>query len=378
MGRLTDTAVKAIPAPPQGYKIYHDETVPGFGVRVTANGAKSFVLMHGNPRRRVTLGKYPLIGLADARRVAGRILAEQTLGKHFPGRLAFSEALSRFVAEKTRKNRPSTIREHERILTKYYPTIQRKNLDEITTDDITRTLDKLSATPGTSLHAFWSMRTFMRWCVKRRYIQHSPIEGLDPPAVINWRERVLSDEEVGAVWHAAQSTGHPFGPIVQLLLLTGQRRSEIGSLQHAWLDLDANTCTLPSTLTKNGRSHTFPIGDLSCALLQASMTASSSPFLFPARGSDGKTPFNGWSKAKAQLDAKANIEAWTLHDLRRTYATNLQRLGIRLEVIEALLNHISGTRAGIVGVYQRHRYEVEMREAVNVYESWLQSIIALA
>ena len=142
-----------------------------------------------------------------------------------------------------------------------------------------------------------------------------------------------------------------------------------------WLDLAGNTCTFPSEITKNKKTHQLPIGVLSHALLAARL-GTDSAFLFPARGSNEPSkPFNGWSKAKRALDAKASIAPWTLHDLRRTHATNLQRLGIKLEVIEALLNHVSGSRAGIVGVYQRHRYEAEMREAVRVFDEWFSKVI---
>jgi integrase len=137
------------------------------------------------------------------------------------------------------------------------------------------------------------------------------------------------------------------------------------------------TICIPSTHTKNKRSHTFPIGSMCLSLLTQCSTKDTTSYLFPARGSkNSPKPFNGWSKAKAQLDKKVGdklslpLQPWTLHDLRRTFATNLQRLSIKLEVIEALLNHVSGTRAGITGVYQRHRYEAEMREAANSYEAW--------
>ncbi len=134
-----------------------------------------------------------------------------------------------------------------------------------------------------------------------------------------------------------------------------------------------NQICLPSEITKNGRAHSFPIGASAAAILSSNITASTTS-IFPAKGKHDQ-PFNGWSKAKAQLDQKAQIAPWTLHDLRRSYATGLQRLGVKLEVIEALLNHVSGTRAGIIGVYQRHHYQDEMREAVERWESHLRTIL---
>jgi len=353
MARLTDASVRSLPLPAHGQKAYRDDTLPGFAVRVSQGGTKTFALMVGKDRQLITIGRYPVISLQDARTEAKRLLAERTLGKHRPTRLSFTDALALFVAEKEQKNRTRTIDENKRLLTKYFPSVQKKAVADITTDDITRQLDKLRSTPGTALHAFWAMRLFMRWCVKRRYIQHSPIDGLDAPSPTKFRDRVLSDDELRAVWRATDDD--TFGKIVRVLMTTGQRRGEIGALQADWIG--ENTITIPAHISKNRRQHTFPIGSLTKAIIQ------------PAN-------FSGWSKSKARLDKVANIAPWTLHDLRRSYATNLHALGIRTEVVEALLNHVSGvSRAGISGVYNRHRYEAEMREAVTTYEEWFTRTI---
>ena len=182
------------------------------------------------------------------------------------------------------------------------------------------------------------------------------------------------------MWNAADQLGGAFCAIVKLLILTGQRRGEIGGLRTEYIR--GNTICLPSELTKNKRTHTFPVGKMARSILS---TLPITGLLFPARGHAG-SPFNGWSKAKAALNTKIAISRgsegdprplppWTLHDIRRTYATNLQRLSVKLEVIEALLNHVSGTRSGIVGVYQRHAYEAEMRAAVETFEDWFRRII---
>jgi integrase len=127
-------------------------------------------------------------------------------------------------------------------------------------------------------------------------------------------------------------------------------------MNESWLD--GTTLTIPATVTKNGRQHVFPIPRIANSLILT------------------LTPFKGWGKRKTELDKILNLPNWTHHDLRRTYATNLQRLSIRLEVTEALLNHVSGTRAGIVGIYQRHDFFPEMKEAVEQYEQFLQALIA--
>lgn len=401
--RLTDLRINSFAAPPKGQKTYLCDTLPGFGVRVSQGGTKTFVLMVGRERQLVSIGRYPIISLADARQVARERLAERTLGKHRPARLRMSEALTRFFAEKEAKNKASTLAITRGILNTHFKHLHARNLDEITAGDLARITDALlaEAYPSAANHAQSCGRTFFKWCARRGYIHHSPMETIERPARLVSRERVLTDDELRTVWKAAETTGGNFGKITQLLILTGQRRSEIGSLQTSWLSFSssqasptssgnvANIC-IPSEYTKNKRSHTFPIGSFATSILKDPMEGSSTGYLFPARGKQ-TISFNGWSKAKAQLDKKVAetyqnpdnliglpskpINPWTLHDLRRTYATNLQRLGIKLEVIEALLNHVSGTRAGIVGVYQKHRWETEMREAVTTFDDWFTKTI---
>ena len=378
--RLTEISLRNLPIPQRGQKSYGDETLPGFSCRVSQGGTRTFVLMHGRDRQLTTIGRYPVISLAEARAEAKRLLAEQTLGKRRPVRVAASEALTRFLGEQTQKNSAGTVKQTEALLRNHFPKLLLKSLEDVTTDDVTRVTDKLleKEQPGAANHAFTAARTFLRWCVRRRYLQHSPIEGIELPAKAASRERVLTDDELKAVWSGARHIGYPFGTIVQLLILTGQRRTEIGSLQAGYLVDD--TISLPHGTTKNKKGHSFPIGSLVKAALNtvpdlASLT--SDAFLFPAQG-HREAPFRGWSKSKVRLDTKAKIQPWTLHDLRRTFATNLQKLGVRLEVIEGLLNHVSGTRAGIVGIYQRHNFLPEMRVAIELWEKHLQTLIATA
>ncbi len=405
--KLTDIVIRNLEAPPKGAKVYHDDALTGFGVRVTSTGFKAFVLTHGANRERHTIGRYPIIGLADARTEAKRFLAELTLGKTRPKRASIEGALETYYDTHVATLRPGTQKEIKRLFGRFLP--KRGNLEDLTVPALTKILDGISS-PSEAEHFHRAAKTFFTWCVERHLLPTSPMANLRAPAKWKARERVLSDDQLRAVWTAADATPGSFGIIVKLLILTGQRRSEIGSLRAEWVDLDKQTCTLPSSITKNKRTHTFPIGKLGMHIISGGLGAAPSGLLFMARGSSTK-PFNGWSKAKVQLDKAVDIHwrdinqkagtvdngfttdskqldnliqadwnkekpysiaPWTLHDLRRTYATNLQRLSIKLEVIEALLNHVSGTRAGIVGVYQKHRYEAEMREAVEKFEEWFR------
>jgi integrase len=425
--RLTDIRLKALAPPEKGAKVYYCDSLQGFGVRVSQGGTKAFILATGKNRDRVTIGRYPIVGLAEAREVAKNLLAERQLGRHQTPTISLGAAIDLFTEQHVANLAPRTQSELTRLFVRYLPKLRTKKLAEITTHDITAITDKAAPSEGEHFHR--ACKTFFRWCVRRRLLQHSPLEGLELPSKWKPRERVLTDDELRAVWGAADAVEGYGGIIVKLLILTGQRRGEISSLRSEWItginephlnpkythsenihcgvaqlvehsavnrvvagsSPAAAAICLPATITKNERSHTFPIGFIAASVLRSSKTtqegAPSTAFLFPARGGSGKS-FNGWSKAKGQLDktisslsAKneqvnaAPVQPWTLHDLRRTYATNLQRLGIRLEVIEALLNHVSGTRAGIVGVYNRHRYETEMREAVTIFDEWFAKAI---
>jgi integrase len=182
------------------------------------------------------------------------------------------------------------------------------------------------------------------------------------------RERVLCDDELAALWRATASAG-PFRGIVRLLILTGQRREEVAGMTWAELSGDFSTWTIPASRAKNGATHLVPLSAPAQDLLREAPRFGE--LVFPGlRG-----PFNGWSKAKAALDAKSGVTNWRLHDLRRTMATGLQRLGVRLEVTEQVLNHVSGSRAGIVGVYQRHDFVLEKRAALEAWGEHVEAIV---
>jgi integrase len=183
------------------------------------------------------------------------------------------------------------------------------------------------------------------------------------------------------VWHAAGTLGHPWAPILRLLILTGQRRGEVAGMCWGEVDLDAGLWSLPGTRTKNQRPHTLPLSHEALEVLRTVNRHDGAELVF--QGPRRNAP-SGFGKVKARLDAAMAVTArqagrpaalWTLHDIRRTVATGLQRLGVRLEVTEALLNHVSGSRAGIVGVYQRHSWDREKSEALR---AWAKHVLDCA
>lgn len=205
--------------------------------------------------------------------------------------------------------------------------------------------------------------------MKRGTMAANPFEHL-PTTVTPARDRVLSDSELVAVLPAAEADAWPFGPLVQVLALTGQRREEVASMAWAELSSDLSTWTIPGVRTKNGAPHTVPLAEPVRTILRA--IPHLGPLVF---GGPAGKPFKGWSKAKARLDRASGITGWRLHCLRRTLATGLQRLGIRLEVTEAVLKHISGTRSGIVGVYPRHTWDAEKRSALDAWAGQVSGLL---
>ena len=184
------------------------------------------------------------------------------------------------------------------------------------------------------------------------------------------RTRVLSDDELKKVWIAAEQTDGHFGVIVRLLITTGQRRGEIAALQSSWIKDD--TITLPAAITKNGREHCFPIGARAAQLLTTHEPQTGLFFL--ARGSEDR-PFCGWSNSKEALDQLSGVKNWTLHDLRRTFATRLAEMGVAPHIIERLLNHVSGQISGVAATYNRASFMPEMAQAVRNYEAYLTKVL---
>ena len=250
------------------------------------------------------------------------------------------------------------------MLTKYFSF--KSALQEISHSDITRRLDRLAA-PSERNHALVAGKVFFNWAVKKRYLSDNPVDGATQHATVA-RSRVLSDEEIRAIWLACDGI---FGTIVKLLILTGQRRGEIAALRPYWIDpaKQSSPSPHPSPRTVGSMSsHTVPWHPI------ARSRTGDRGLLFPARGKD--TPFNGFGKCKLALDTRARIEPWTLHDLRRTFATNLAALGIAPHVVERLLNHASGTISGIAAIYNRFQYMDEMRAAIALWEEHLASLLA--
>jgi len=341
--RFTDLSIRSLP---EGS--YYDEKTPGFGLRVGKHRKTWHVVKQPN-RTKVTIGYYPHVSLAEARRKALVEIGTPTIVGDSKAP-TFPTARDEYLAQG--KWRPRTRYEITRLLKTYFHWT--KPIDRITHKDVADAVEGIQK-PSEGEHSFKCIKAFFNWCVPR-YLKFSPCTGLKSPSRYTPRERVLSDEELRRVWKASAQL-HTFGIVIRCLILTGQRRGEIAQFQQNWLSGDV--AAFPASVSKNKREHRLPVAPMTADLLQK---------LPPS--------YNGWGTPKEKLDKLSGVTGWTLHDLRRTYATNLQRLNVKLEVIERLLNHVSGSMAGITGTYQRHSFWPEMVEAVARYEQFLQTLLA--
>src|SRR6202166_3194585 len=369
VAHLTDVMVSRLRMP----GTYFDETTPAFGIRVGKN-RKTWIVIRGAERVRTRIGHYPALSLADARKEAKKLLTEPITKT---GRMTFQAAYDAFKVGHVAQKKARTQADYERMLDKYFvPKLGTKKLSEVTYKTVTNITDRLAGTPSEQSHALAVARTFLRWCVQppRRYLAYSPLEGLK---VVNGkpRKRVLKPEELANVWRAAEVEDYPYGKVIQLLLLTGQRRGETANLHWSWINEKDKTITLPEWITKNGRTHVFPYGDMVAAILETVPRRNSTDLLFPSKVAEDR-PISGWSKYKQELDERLTIQPYVLHDLRRTFGTKLAELKVPPHIVERLLNHTMGSIGNLANsvvsavaeVYNLATYLPEMRLAIT--ETW--------
>jgi integrase len=298
--------------------------------------------------------------------------------------LAFDKYLDRFAAECLRKNWKASHEEVEAMLRKYaLPVLKDKPLPDITRKDIKHCLKPVGDLPASTSKLFAVLRSLFNWAVSEDDLAQSPMAAMKAPPVPESRDRVLKDWEIKAVWQASVDLGYPFGPLVRLLILTGARRDEVSGMLWKELDKGQAVWALPASRAKNGNAVDIPLSSLAMVEIAAMAGTEDS---WPRRGllftTTGKTPVSGYSRAKTRLDKtieempdQAALEHWTFHDLRRTVATGMQRLGVRFEVTEAILNHVSGSRSGVAGIYQRHDWKQEKQTALQSWSDHIEQLL---
>jgi integrase len=292
-----------------------------------------------------------------------------------------STVAAAFIERYARRNvGASWSREMERLFAKeILPRLGSKRLSKVTRPDIHAILDEIAdRAPIVANRVLAVCSRFGRWAVERGYVERSPFEGIKAPSPEVGRERVLSDPEIKLVWRAFDHDGWPFGMLGKLLLLTGARLNEIASGQWSEIDLEAKTWTIGKERSKNGVAFEIPLSETAVDILNSLPRIAGKPgYVLTV---NGRAPVRGFSAAKDRIDrlmteAGRTGKPWVYHDLRRTVATNMQRLGVRLEVTEAILNHVSGSRRGIVGIYQRHEWKDEKRQALDAWARRLDEIV---
>ncbi|WP_299602600.1 site-specific integrase [uncultured Tateyamaria sp.] len=369
---LSDRTLKTLTPPTSGQTTYWDEGLSNFGVRISQGGAKSFVVVYGPNRTRKTLGRYPTISLKQARDKAKELLAEVTLGIDKQRSISWKQARERFLQDCERKNKPNTVAYYRKRLDAHFR-YGTRNLADISKQDLLQKIRRIQTSNSEQHHAFVAARTMFNWAVREDYISANPLQGVRGFKPAAAREHVLSEPELKTVVMAAEAAPYPFGRIIEVLLLTGLRRSEAAQLEWDFIDDSSGILTLPAHLTKNGRAHSIPVGERLSAVLER--TPRMNQYLFPSTTKTG-TVFNGWGKAKERFDATLeDIAPYTLHDLRRTFATTHAMLGTPIHVTEKLLNHVTGTISGVAAVYNRHTYLEEMRSAVSAYDNYLAKLV---
>ncbi len=377
-----------------------DGIIPGLQIIVNPSGSKPFRLwlrMHTR-QSPITLGYFPEVSLAEARKLAQAALDKAADGSGDPvaeskqaraDTLSGRDLLKNVIAEFDLRHLSKLKSRHEvmRMLKRdVLPAWGERRIQTIRKRDVIALLDAVRdrSPVGTMTNKLFScIRKFFNWCIERDVLEQSPCQGVKRPCDERSRERILSDDELRLFWKAASAMSYPFGPALQLLCLTGQRRSEVGGMTFAEL-AEPHLWQLTAARTKNGSAHSVPLVPAAEAILQACPRIDGSEFVFTR---NGRTAISGWSKAKRNLDKAmlalaqlenpdAAIDPWGIHDLRRTVASNMARLGIQLPVIEKVLNHQSGSFAGIVATYQRHSYADEKRHALQAWADSVERLVS--
>jgi len=385
---LTVASVVRLKPPPSGQVDHFDKGYPGLALRVSYGGAKAWIFLfrfHGKLRR-VSLGRYPGMGLAEARtawRDARLLVAKgENPTRPKPTHADSFGAIADEWLKRDQAHRRTYLEVKRKIDVDVRPYWDGRVFTSIARRDVIELIDRI-ADRGALTAARRTqgvLHRLFRWARGRGIIETNPVADLPKPGGGEVRrDRVLNDAELALVWKAAGDTEWPFGPIFRLLILTGARRQEIGAL--CWREIDGNTIRLEGARTKNGEPREIPLSPLASMLIAGLPHIAGSEFVFSTTG--GGTPVRSYGRIKARLDeaiTKLNhgraFPPWRIHDLRRSVATGLQRLNARLETIEAILGHTSGSRSGIVGVYQRHSFADEARLALEAWARHIEQIIS--
>jgi integrase len=387
--KLDSKTVAALDLGGKADVIHFDDNLTGFGYRLRAGAGgkvlRSWLVQYrrAGATRRLLLGPGNVLSAEAARAAAKKALAQVALGedpqedkveRRSRDKLTrFSDIVEEYLAWKRTKVRPSTFREIERYLTgSYFKPLHTMSMDTISRRDIAARLVIISRASGnvTSACARTTISAFFTWAMQMGLVEQNSVMGVIKSKNAEEGTHVLTDPELAALWRACGDDD--FGRIVKLLILTGCRRQEIGGMCWPELDTDHGTWTIPSDRSKNARAHTLPLPQLAWEIIQSVPHRASRGHLFGVHADEG---FTNW-RAKSALDVRlgAAVRPYHLHDIRRSVATRMADIGVQPHVIEQILNHQSGHRAGVAGIYNRSSYEREVRAALALWADHIRSL----
>jgi len=384
--KLTKSAIDAA-KPSSKTTIVWDDTLPGFGLKVTPAGKKQYILQYrmggrGHSTKRYTIGQHGPLTPDQARKAAMDLKAGIAKGidpqaekqaarqKAATKEKTFGDFAETYIKRECGKLARGD--EIEAIIRReILPEWKARLPGDLRKRDAIELTDRLvdAGKPAAAHKVNEIIKRLGNWLVERDILEASPFSSLKPPAPKVIRERALSDEEIKAVWQASGQIGYPFGPFVKLLLLTGQRRNEVAEMAWNEIDLDAGEWVIPSERSKNRRPHLVPLSTQAVDILSAAPRFEG-PFVLTS--SAGERPISGFSKTKSRLDELSEVEGWRFHDLRRTARTGLSRLGIPEAVAERVLNH---TPSVLVKTYDVHSYAMEKKAALQKWADHIDRIL---
>lgn len=388
--KLTKATVASLKLP-QGKSemIVFDEALPGFGLRIRSGGKRSWIAQYrlGSKQRRVTIGTVETLDADEARRRARSALSKVHLGtdpqlEKAEARAQAAVTLGSVVDSylsgyASTRLKPRTFAEVERYLRSHWASLSKLPIRRVERADVAARLGSIAVENGrfASNRARAALGSLYAWAIAEGLTDANPVVGTRKAVDEIRRDRVLTDEELRLIWR--QAGEGDYGAIVRLLILTGQRREEIAAMTWEEVDLERATWRIGGERTKNARAHEVILAQPAMKILATRRRSDGRALVFGSHG-----PFSGWSKAKASLDARMAAASegrasasWRLHDIRRTVATRLSDLGVLPHVVEAVLNHISGHKAGVAGIYNRSSYAAEKRDALTLWGDHVTALV---
>jgi len=390
--KLTSAGVDKLKAPSNGRAEYFDASFPGFGIRITDKGRKSWIVFYrfNGKVRRLTLGSYPALGLADARERARAALdqverGEDPSAKKTAAKAKRPDTVENVVAdfiEKHHRRRNKGWKPVAQLFANHItPRWQGRDIRSIERRDVLRLLDEMQDEGYTTQanRVLAHVRKLFNWCLEREIVQASPVAGVKLPQKEEQRERVLSNEEIRDIWQTCDGAGYPFGPMCQFALLTAQRRGEIANMR--WRDVDLGNALWTIPETKSGKAQQAPLPRQAVEILRNVPSFGGGDYIWTT--TYGARPVSGYSKAKLRIERDTNarreregrepMDDWRLHDLRRTAATGMAQLGVNVDVIGRVLNH---AQTSVTAVYDRHSYLGAKRQAMQAWADALDRVLA--